>query len=577
VRIICDREEEIKKFVSEEYWHITAHLEGANPPSFDARLIKIDGKKAQISDESQSSEILDYLNTVRFTVAKQEKKELKRNPLPPFTTSKLQQESSRWLHFHAKKTMSVAQKLYEGIELGAEGSVGLITYMRTDSVRTAEEAIREIRKYIDENYDHSYLPAKARIFKNSATAQDAHEAIRPSSMAYRPQDIKQYLSNDEFRLYQLIWNRFVASQMNPAILDQTTIDIDAGKYLFRAQGSVMKFPGFTIVYTEGKENGNGEEEFGKTLPEVSVGETLKLISLKPEQKFTQPPPRFSEASLVRELEEKGIGRPSTYAAILSTIQDREYVRLEKGRFFPTDLGMLVTELLVKNFPKILDVEFTASLENQLDLIEEGKTKKLDTLEGFYNSFKEELKNAELHMRNIKTEETPTDLVCDKCGSPMIIKWGKNGRFIACSNYPECKNTMNVPQGNNGEAMQRETMAEDVICSQCGKNMAIKEGRFGKFLGCSGYPECKNTMPISLGIKCPEEGCTGQLCEKRTKKGKVFFSCTSYPSCTFAVWDRPVSEPCPQCGAPFLVQKYTSRGGNYKTCRTKDCRYKAPPQ
>ncbi len=461
VRIICDREEEIKKFVSEEYWHITAHLEGANPPSFDARLIKSDGKKAQISDESQSSEILDYLNKVRFTVAKQEKKELKRNPLPPFTTSKLQQESSRWLHFHAKKTMSIAQKLYEGIELGAEGSVGLITYMRTDSVRTAEEAIRDIRKYIDENYDHSYLPAKARIFKNSATAQDAHEAIRPSSMAYRPQDIKQYLSNDEFRLYQLIWNRFVASQMNPAILDQTTIDIDAGKYVFRAQGSVMKFPGFTIVYTEGKENGNGEEEFGKTLPEVSVGETLRLISLKPEQKFTQPPPRFSEASLVRELEEKGIGRPSTYAAILSTIQDREYVRLEKSRFSPTELGMLVTELLVKNFPKILDVEFTASLENQLDLIEEGKTKKLDTLDGFYNSFKEELKNAEMHMRNVKREETPTDLVCDKCGSPMIIKWGKNGRFIACSNYPECKNTMNIPQGNNGEATQRETMAEDV--------------------------------------------------------------------------------------------------------------------
>jgi len=574
VRIICDREEEIRKFVSEEYWHITAQLEGANPPVFDARLIKIDGKKAQIGNEAQSSEIVDYLKTARFTVSKQEKKELKRSPLPPFTTSKLQQEASRWLRFHAKKTMSVAQKLYEGIELGKEGSVGLITYMRTDSVRTAEEAIRDIRKYIVENYDPTYLPAKARVFKNTAAAQDAHEAIRPSSMAYRPQDIKQYLSNDEFRLYQLIWNRFVASQMNPAVLDQTTIDIEAGKYMFRAQGSVMKFPGFTIVYTEGKENGNGEDEFGKTLPEVSVGETLKLISLKPEQKFTQPPPRFSEASLVRELEEKGIGRPSTYAAILSTIQDREYVRLEKGRFIPTDLGTLVTELLVKNFPKILDVEFTASLENQLDLIEEGKTKKLDTLDGFYTSFKEELKNAELHMRNIKREETPTDLICEKCGSPMIIKWGKKGRFIACSNYPECKNTMNIP-ANNGEAVQREILATDVICSQCGKNMLVKEGRFGKFLGCSGYPECKNTMPISLGIKCPEEGCNGQLCEKRTKKGKVFFSCTNYPSCTFAIWDRPVSESCPQCGAPFLVEKHTARGGNYKACRTKDCRYKIP--
>jgi DNA topoisomerase-1 len=574
VRIICDREEEIRKFVSEEYWHITASLEGANPPPFDARLNKIDGKKAQVKNEAQSTEITDYLKTAPFTVLKQEKKEVRKSPMPPFTTSKLQQEASRWLRFPAKKTMSLAQKLYEGIELGKEGSVGLITYMRTDSVRTADEAIRDIRNYIGENYDSAFLPAKARIFKNAATAQDAHEAIRPSSMAYKPQDIKQHLSNDEFRLYQLIWNRFVASQMNPAVYDQTTIDIGADKYLFRAQGSVMKFSGFTIVYTEGKENGDAEDEFGKTLPEVSVGETLKLLELKPEQKFTQPPPRFTEASLVRELEEKGIGRPSTYAAILSTIQDREYVRMEKGRFIPTDLGLLVTELLVKNFPTILDVEFTASLENQLDSIEEGRAKKLDTLDSFYASFKNELKNAELHMRNVKREETPTELVCDKCNSPMIIKWGKKGRFIACSNYPECKNTMNVPQDNqNGGS--REALLTDELCGQCGKNMVVKEGRFGKFMGCSGYPECKNTMPLSLGIECPEHGCSGKLCEKRTKKGKTFFSCSEYPSCTFAIWDKPLPEPCPQCSAPFLVAKHTSRGGNYKACLTKDCRYKAP--
>jgi len=574
VRIICDREEEIRKFVSEEYWHITASLEGANPPPFDARLMKIEGKKAQVKNEAQSTEITDYLKTAPFTVVKQEKKEVRKSPMPPFTTSKLQQEASRWLRFPAKKTMSLAQKLYEGIEIGKEGSVGLITYMRTDSVRIAEEAIRDIRNYIGENYDTAYLPAKARIFKNAAAAQDAHEAIRPSSMAYKPQDIKHYLSNDEFRLYQLIWNRFVASQMNPAVYDQTIIDIEAGKYLFRAQGSVMKFSGFTIVYTEGKENGDTEDEFGKTLPEVSVGESLTLLSLKPEQKFTQPPPRFSEASLVRELEEKGIGRPSTYAAILSTIQDREYVRMEKGRFIPTDLGTLVTELLVKNFPKILDVEFTASLENQLDSIEEGKAKKLDTLDSFYDSFKNELKNAELHMRNVKREETPTDHVCDKCSSPMVIKWGKKGRFIACSNYPACKNTMNIPQDNHEEG-SRESSLTDVLCSQCGKNMVIKEGRFGKFMGCSGYPECKNTMPLSLGIPCPESGCSGKLCEKRTKKGKVFFSCSNYPSCTFAIWDKPVPESCPQCSAPFLVEKHTARGGNYKACITKDCRYKAP--
>ncbi|MGZ3593232.1 MAG: type I DNA topoisomerase [Syntrophales bacterium] len=575
VRIICDREEEIRKFVSQEYWHITARLEGKNPPPFEARLIKADGKKSQIANESQSSEILEYLKSAPFIVAKQEKKEIKRSPLPPFTTSKLQQEASRWLRFSAKKTMSVAQKLYEGIELGAEGPVGLITYMRTDSVRTADEAIRDVRKYIEENYDHAFLPPKPRTFKNSATAQDAHEAIRPSSMAYRPQDIKTYLSNDEFRLYQLIWNRFTASQMNPAISDQTTIDAEAGRYLFRAQGSVMKFPGYTIVYTEGKENGESEDEFSKALPDVSVGETLNLISLKPEQKFTQPPPRFTEASLVRELEENGIGRPSTYATILSTIQDREYVRLEKGRFSPTELGTLVTELLVKNFPKILDVEFTASLENKLDLIEEGKTQKFDTLDDFYSSFEKELKNAELHMRNIKKEETPTDIICDKCQSPMIIKWGKRGRFIACSNYPDCKNTMNVPEANQENGSAAEALSTDVVCGHCGKGMVTKEGRFGKFLGCSGYPECKNTMPINLGIECPEKECTGKLCEKRTKKGKVFFSCTNYPTCTFATWDRPVPEPCPQCGAPFLVEKRSQRGGSHKACRAADCQYKAP--
>jgi DNA topoisomerase-1 len=365
--------------------------------------------------------------------------------------------------------------------------------------------------------------------------------------------------------------------MNPALLDQTVIDTEAGKYLFRAQGSVMKFPGYTIVYTEGKENGENEDEFGKTLPDVSVGETLNLISLKPEQKFTQPPPRFTEASLVRELEENGIGRPSTYAAILSTIQDREYARLEKGRFIPTELGMLVTELLVNNFPKIMDVEFTASMENKLDLIEEGKTQKFDTLNDFYSSFEKELKNAELHMRNIKKEETPTDIVCDKCGSPMIIKWGKRGKFIACSNYPTCKNTMNIPDENQTDASPGDTRSTDIICGQCGKGMVIKEGKFGKFLGCSGYPECKNTMPISLGIQCPEKECTGKICEKRTKKGKVFFSCTNYPSCTFAIWDRPVSEPCPQCGAAFLVEKRSPRGGSYKACRAADCRYKAPLQ
>lgn len=382
VRIICDREAEIKAFIPEEYWNLTATIEGSNPPPFEAKLAKIDGKKAKIGDGTRSAEVVASLQGASFVVNTVERKEVKRQPPSPFTTSKLQQEASRWFRFPAKKTMSVAQRLYEGIELGTEGPVGLITYMRTDSVRIASEALNEAREYIRTNYAPAYLPPKARVFKVAGEAQDAHEAIRPSSMSYPPQAIKSYLTPDQFRLYQLIWNRFLACQMNPALLDQTTVDVAAGNCLFRAQGSVMKFPGFTVLYTEGKEDGGEENGIGKLLPQVAEGEILKLVTLTPEQKFTQPPPRFSEASLVRELEENGIGRPSTYASILSTIQDREYVRLEKGKFIPTDLGILVTDLLVKNFPRILDVAFTAGMETELDQIEAGKTKRLETLNNF---------------------------------------------------------------------------------------------------------------------------------------------------------------------------------------------------
>ncbi|MGB4548581.1 MAG: type I DNA topoisomerase, partial [Syntrophales bacterium] len=409
VRLICEREEEIRNFVKEEYWTITALLEGKNPPPFEARLVRIAGKKAKILNEAQSRDILRKLDAVPFIVSAIEKKETRKSPPPPFTTSKLQQEAARWFRFSPKKTMRIAQKLYEGIELGKEGPVGLITYMRTDSVRIADEALRDARKFIDDNYGKDYLPPKARFFAKSGRTQDAHEAIRPASLAYRPSDIRKYLGNDEFRLYQLIWNRFVACQMNPAVFDQTTIDITAGSCLFRAQGSVMKFAGFTIVYTEGKDN-DDENGIGKTLPEVTEKELLKLLSLTPEQHFTQPPPRFSEATLVKELEEKGIGRPSTYAAILSTIQDREYVRLENGRLFPTELGTLVNEQLVKNFPKILDVEFTAMMENQLDRIEEGTLERLATLKEFYVPFEKDLEKARKQMRNVKKEEIPTDIV-----------------------------------------------------------------------------------------------------------------------------------------------------------------------
>jgi DNA topoisomerase-1 len=627
VRIVCDREKEINSFISEEFWTMTASLEGNKPPAFEAKLTKIDNKKAKIINGEQSAQVLEELGRQPFVVAKVDKKEVKRSPLPPFTTSKLQQESSRWLRFSAKKTMSVAQQLYEGIDLGAEGSVGLITYMRTDSMRISEEALQEVRKYIQDAYDPSYLPPKPRLFKNSASAQDAHEAIRPSSMLHRPGEIKQYLSPDQFKLYLLIWNRFIASQMSPAVFDQTIIEITAGSYLFRAQGSIMKFSGYTEVYREGKEdNGaDADDELGKILPDLSVGEILNLLSLIPEQKFTQPPPRFSEASLVRELEEKGIGRPSTYATILSTIQDREYVLMEKGKFRPTDLGMLVTDLLVENFPKILDVTFTASLESRLDLIEEGKNNRIDILNDFYADFSRELKAAAGNMKSLKGMGIPTDIICEKCGNPMAIKWGKNGRFIACTNYPACKNTMNLPEEGNGQGTAEEKAAPDLTCEKCGKTMVLKQGRFGKFMACSGYPECKNTLKITagdgsdrpkaevivtdtlcekcgkpmaykegrfgkflgctgypeckailnvhLGIPCPEAGCDGFLSERRAKTGKTFFGCTKYPSCKFAMWYRPLPEPCPQCGAPFLVEKRT-KAGDVKQCLRKDCRYQA---
>ena len=572
VRIVCEREEEIRNFKPEEYWTITAALEGANPPPFEAKLVRIGGKKARVGNAGQASGLVERLKQSAFTVSAVESKETKRNPLPPFTTSKLQQEASRWLHFSPKKTMMVAQKLYEGIELGKEGPVGLITYMRTDSVRVAAEALAEARAFIQDVYGKDFLPAKAKVYATSEKAQDAHEAIRPSSLAYRPLEVKQYLSSDQFRLYQLIWNRFVASQMNPAVYDQTTVDIAAADCLFQVKGSVLKFAGFTILYTEGKdtddENGNG-----RMLPKLAEQEILKLLEIKPGQHFTQPPPRFTEAMLVRELEEKGIGRPSTYAAILSTIQDRNYVKLEQGRIHPTDLGIKVNELLIRHFTTIMDVEFTAAMEGQLDRIEEGKLNRIDTLKQFYSPFKKELDDAAKNMPNVKKKGEPTDEVCEKCGSPMVIRWGRNGRFMACSKYPDCKNTKNI--NGDGAGGQAEVKPTDVPCETCGKPMVLKEGRFGKFLGCSGYPGCKTTMPFSTGVPCPEEGCTGTLAEKRTKKGRSFFGCTRYPHCKYATWDRPIAEACPQCGSKFLVEKYNRKTGRTKACPKEGCGFKEP--
>ena len=631
VRLICEREEEIRRFVSEEYWNIIARLEGKHPPAFDARLLRKKGKKIKVRNADEAAEITAFVRTASPVVEALETKETKRNPQPPFTTSKLQQEAFRHLQFSPKKTMTVAQRLYEGIDLGEEGPTGLITYMRTDSVRVADEALRDVRKFIGENYEASYLPDRPRTYKSRKTAQEAHEAIRPASTRYRPQDIRAYLKRDEFRLYQLIWNRFVASQMNPAVLDQTTIDVAAGPYLFRAQGSVMKFPGFTVLYTEGKDEGEENGTFGAKLPAVEVGETLALLDLTSEQKFTQPPFRFTEATLVRELEEKGIGRPSTYAAILSTIQEREYVRLVERRFHPTELGLLVNELLVKNFPRILDISFTAALEEQLDAIEEGKRSRLDTLNSFYGPFRDELEKARADMRNVKKEELPTDLTCEKCGAPMVIKWGKNGRFLACSRYPECRNTKNFREDENGDIRPSEPETTDVTCDLCGKPMVVKKGKFGTFLGCSGYPECRRTMktggkgpspspetapeqketgvlcekcgrpmilrsgrygrflgcsgypeckgirPLPTGVKCPEEGCTGELAEKRTKQGRRFYTCTRYPECKYTLWKKPVPEACPRCGHPFLVETPVRGKGTVVACPREECGFRKEPE
>ncbi|MCK9364277.1 MAG: type I DNA topoisomerase [Syntrophales bacterium] len=591
VRIICDREEEIKRFKPEEFWNLTAVLEGENPPPFEAKLLKVDGKKAKVPDGATSAKIAATVKAAAFIVAAVEKKEVKRQAPAPFTTSKLQQEAARWLHFTAKKTMSTAQKLYEGIELGRDGQVGLITYMRTDSVRVAAEAVSEARDYIKSVYGDPFLPAKAKAFKVKDAAQDAHEAIRPTAVSRSPKEIKEFLSPDQFKLYQLIWNRFVASQMNPALLDQTTVDIDAANCLFRAQGAIMKFPGFTLLYTEGKDDNGEDKEFGKLLSEVRKGETLKLLSLNEEQKFTQPPPRFSEATLVRELEEKGIGRPSTYAAIISTIQDREYVTLEKSKFFPTDLGVLVTELLVKNFPRILDVAFTASLETQLDQIAEGQTKRLEMLNSFYATFSDELKKASAGMRNVKREEIPTDIVCEKCGSPMVIKWGKNGKFLACSNYPTCKNTTNFTQDASGKIIPETIVATEIqagiSCEKCGSPMVVKMGRNGRFLACSNYPTCKNTANFTedadgkiIPEKAPTTDETCPLCGKPlvAKKGRygTFFGCSGYPECRFILKTtsraipggeteagQETAQVCEKCGKPMVVKK--GRFGTFLGC------------
>jgi DNA topoisomerase-1 len=504
-------------------------------------------------------------------VEKVEKKKRHRNPAPPFITSTLQQEAARKLRFSAKLTMSVAQKLYEGLELGNEGAVGLITYMRTDSTRLSNDAVQAVRTYVNDVWGKDYLPGRQVVYKTREGAQDAHEAIRPTDVNRTPEAVAAFLSTEQLKLYSLIWKRFVACQMSPAVIAQTTVDIAAGDHTFRAAGSVIEFPGFMTLYVESQENGDGDEDEG-ILPDLAEGQTLSLLDLNGDQHFTQPPPRFSEASLIKELEELGIGRPSTYASILSTILDREYVVLNKQRLFVSELGWIINELLVENFPSIMDVEFTANMERSLDEIERGKHNYPSLLSGFYDHFAKTLESAKDNMLDMKRDGWPIDEKCPLCQRPLHIRWSRNGPFVACSAYPECQFSSDYERDERGAIHLVKDQDTGEVCDKCGRPMLLKKGRFGVFLACSGYPECKNTRARGSGLRCPAEGCDGELVERVARGGRRFFGCNRYPECKIAFSGQPVRKKCPGCGAVFLVQKENRRSGTKLVCANPECRY-----
>ncbi|HEY7287022.1 MAG TPA: type I DNA topoisomerase [Vicinamibacterales bacterium] len=635
LKLVCDRERDIEAFVPDEYWNIFARLAGAQPPEFEAKLVKKDGDAIKVGNEEQSKSVLANLENTRWVVSSVTTKERKRHAPPPFITSKLQQTA----RFPVKKTMMLAQQLYEGgIDVpGLTG--GLITYMRTDSVRVADEAISAVRDFIRKTFGEESLPEKPNFYKTKSDAQDAHEAIRPTSLEHDPETVKSYLTPDQYSLYRLIWNRFVASQMPPATFDETTVDVTAGDYLFRVKGTVPKFAGWMATYglvpgqaekddSDGRSRESGDKDEDESdavsgvLPPLAEGDVLDLRTLRPEQKFTQPPPRFSEATLVKELEENGIGRPSTYASIIAVLQDREYVHKIEGRFKPSALGRMITDLLTKSFDDIIDVEYTRSLEDDLDKIEQGKTDYARTLTEFYRKFKKDLARAGKEMVDLK-KGIEIGEACDKCGSPMLKRVGKFGPFIACSAYPDCTNTREVEQ----QEPETESGEEEIEpCENCGKPMAVKRGRFGQFLACTGYPECKTTRKLiatkqgglraakpdqildekcprcssnlvikqgrygeftactnypeckyvkhkTTGVKCPKDADKGgEIVERKSKRGKIFFGCSNYPDCDFVLWNRPLAEPCPSCGAPFLVEKITKRHGRQLLCNNEECGY-----
>lgn len=626
LKLVCDREREIERFVPEEFWHVFARLASAVPPEFEARLMRRAGEPVRLRNEQAAREVLAELEHERFVVTGVTTKERRRPAPPPFITSKLQQAA----RFPVKKTMLLAQQLYEGIELPGEGAVGLITYMRTDSTRVAEDALAEVRAHIAAQFGAEFLPDRPNTFRARADAQDAHEAIRPTSVARDPESLRPFLTPDQHALYRLIWNRFVASQMLPAVFEDTAVDITAGSCVFRVRGSVPRFSGWMAVYggagTESADNGTtagsgsaetDDEAVSGVLPPLEEGQQLELRALRPEQRFTQPPPRYSEATLVKELEENGIGRPSTYASILATLQDRSYVEKIQGRFRPTSLGRLVTDLVTPFFEDILGITYTARMEEQLDEIEQGRTDYRETLSSFYEKFKVDLERAGRDMQNLK-EGIETSEVCDRCGAPMLKKVGRFGLFLACSRYPDCTNTRELehpaappttPDGTavcencgrpmvvrrgrfgqflacagypackttrklvstaRGVAAARPDELLDETCPKCGAKLVRKHGRFGEFVACSNYPSCRYVQLAKTGVICPQDG--GEIVERRSRRGRVFFGCSNYPACDFTLWNRPVNERCPKCGAPFLVEKKSARRGRQLVCEREGCGY-----
>ena len=566
LRLIVEREKEREVFVPEEYWPFRARLSAAVPPSFRAELARVDGKKAVIGNAEAAAALEASIAGRPFVVESVEEKERERAPQPPFITSTLQQAANQRLSYTAKRTMNIAQRLYEGVDIDGT-TTALITYMRTDSTRIADEARKAAHDFIEATYGTDYLPARKRVYKTKANAQDAHEAIRPVDVNVTPDMVKAQLPPDQYNLYRLIWSRFVASQMAGARFHDTSVSIACGPTQWKAKGERLLFPGFLTVLPRGK------DEEGAELPPMNVGQELRLDALEKEQKFTQPPARYSEASLVRELEERGIGRPSTYASIISTLQDREYVSLVERRFVPTDLGRVVCGQLVEHFGRLMDVGFTAQMEASLDKVAEGEERWGELMQRFADDFNPTLDAAAKNMRSVKGG-LETGLTCPDCGKPLMIKFGKAGQFLACSGYPECRHTSNFTRDAEGNivpaAPEKRELEVVGTCPRCGKDLVIKKSRTGsRFIACTGYPECNYAAPLSTGVHCPR--CAdGMLVEKSSKRGKLFFSCDQYPKCDFALWDRPIPEACPRCGSPYLVEKKSRDGGTRILCPVKGC-------